>query len=438
MYRFLNFKGFADATLDLRTPVTILIGRNGAGKSNAIEALRVLSAFLQRYKFVEINNERRTETPIVRGGLEAAVRQGQSSFALEYLEPNSADQVCYRLSFEHLPTAGLATPAKRHVVEELREARGPLFRTSRAKDSWFIEAAVLDHSGEAFPTAWAGMGLAEPDTASLPLLWGEGPEHTLPAVWAAANRVKAGAKDIALAGPDVRRMREAAAKGDTQLAEDMHNVAAILDALKNGPPASQQVFASIVELIRALPEEDVMELQLIEIKEINKVMFALRMAGGLISTEVLSHGTLMTLGLAAAAEACLPNSVLIIEDLDAGIHPARVQALYEHLWKVAERRQLRILVTTHNTALLDRLTLEQRKGVVVCHWDANEKASKLTPLDELRDYVRVVTSGSLGEAARDGVIDAAAQSMTPEQTAHEVARHLAWFTEFERDQEAAK
>lgn len=41
--RLQGFKSFADATLPLG-PLTLLIGANAAGKSNAVEALRLLSA----------------------------------------------------------------------------------------------------------------------------------------------------------------------------------------------------------------------------------------------------------------------------------------------------------------------------------------------------------------------------------------------------------
>jgi recombinational DNA repair ATPase RecF len=37
-----NFRGFADATLDLDRPLTVLFGPNGSGKSTVLEALAVV------------------------------------------------------------------------------------------------------------------------------------------------------------------------------------------------------------------------------------------------------------------------------------------------------------------------------------------------------------------------------------------------------------
>ena len=43
MFYFRNFKGFADVTLNLERPVTILIGPNGSGKTTLIKILTGLS-----------------------------------------------------------------------------------------------------------------------------------------------------------------------------------------------------------------------------------------------------------------------------------------------------------------------------------------------------------------------------------------------------------
>ena len=43
-----NFKSYRDATLKL-APLTVLIGANASGKSNAIEGLRLLSWIIERF-----------------------------------------------------------------------------------------------------------------------------------------------------------------------------------------------------------------------------------------------------------------------------------------------------------------------------------------------------------------------------------------------------
>lgn len=44
-----NFRGFDNHTIPLR-PVTIIVGKNNAGKSTIVEALRLISAITRRFQ----------------------------------------------------------------------------------------------------------------------------------------------------------------------------------------------------------------------------------------------------------------------------------------------------------------------------------------------------------------------------------------------------
>ena len=43
MHQFRDFKGFKQVGIDLLRPFTLLIGPNGSGKTNVIEAIELLS-----------------------------------------------------------------------------------------------------------------------------------------------------------------------------------------------------------------------------------------------------------------------------------------------------------------------------------------------------------------------------------------------------------
>ena len=61
-----NFKSFKAAQLALG-PMTVLIGANAAGKSNAIEALRLLSWLAQGQKLSSIQHAINRAEQVVRG-----------------------------------------------------------------------------------------------------------------------------------------------------------------------------------------------------------------------------------------------------------------------------------------------------------------------------------------------------------------------------------
>ncbi len=79
--RLTSFKSFCDAKLSLRN-LTLLIGRNGSGKFNAIDALHVLSRLADGDDLREAIDGNRREGSEVRGGVRGCAPYGQTSFAL--------------------------------------------------------------------------------------------------------------------------------------------------------------------------------------------------------------------------------------------------------------------------------------------------------------------------------------------------------------------
>ncbi len=81
-FRLKNFKSFQQqASLPLG-PLTVLIGANAAGKSNAIEALRLLSWLAQGNKLGSIQSAVNQGDALIRGRLDDVFRRGESVFAL--------------------------------------------------------------------------------------------------------------------------------------------------------------------------------------------------------------------------------------------------------------------------------------------------------------------------------------------------------------------
>ncbi|MCE2449498.1 MAG: AAA family ATPase [Candidatus Latescibacteria bacterium] len=56
MHHLRNYKGFADAQINLLRPFSLLIGPNGSGKSNVIEAIELLSFVARGQPLYEIGD----------------------------------------------------------------------------------------------------------------------------------------------------------------------------------------------------------------------------------------------------------------------------------------------------------------------------------------------------------------------------------------------
>ncbi len=72
---------------------------------------------------------------------------------------------------------------------------------------------------------------------------------------------------------------------------------------------------------------------------------------------VVSDGVLLYMGLTTAARLVGPGSMLIIEEPENGVHPKRLRALLEQIRELS-KRGTQILLTTHSPVLLDEFSRE--------------------------------------------------------------------------------
>lgn len=409
MYRFVNFKSFADATLDLRTPVTILIGRNGSGKSNAIEALELLSALMRGVELSQVYEPGRGSGLVpVRGGLDQGIRVGEDSFTLSLEE--LSDLFRYAVSYGHFEDLPQSPQLQdRHLREEL-DAKGRRLMSTRFDERrdglgvYVFSPHIITVDGVNQPAPEADCFdcytqaplsqavlvdfVREPLTAAFPDL-GRAARFALDL---------AGTVHILQAIPDAMRPFIGVAGGAQ--ARDASNVAAVLLRWHKGPPGLKKHLETLAKFLAEFTEDAVRKIEVMEHTPSQQVTFGLQFASGQVHpAAVLSDGTLLALAIGTALLSAKPGSVLVIEDVDHGIHPARASALVNFAEQCASAGGFKVLFTTHNEALLNGLTDEQMKGVVLCWWDEATKASQLKHLTDLPDPWPILEPGHLGDAA---------------------------------------
>jgi hypothetical protein len=71
----------------------------------------------------------------------------------------------------------------------------------------------------------------------------------------------------------------------------------------------------------------------------------------------------------------------------------------------AELRGVRLLLSTHNPALMDALPDSALGDVVFCYRDSLDGDSRLVRLADLEDYAGLVSQGPLGELVTNGIVD---------------------------------
>lgn len=79
--RFKEFKSFTEATMSVE-PITILIGANASGKSNAIDGLQIPTGLATNRELIDILDGIRGQETGIRGGSRGAPRYDNTSFEL--------------------------------------------------------------------------------------------------------------------------------------------------------------------------------------------------------------------------------------------------------------------------------------------------------------------------------------------------------------------
>jgi hypothetical protein len=245
----------------------------------------------------------------------------------------------------------------------------------------------------------------------------------------AARLVSETLQDILVLDPSPRSMRGYSHHLDRTLRSDGANVSAVLYSL---PGDARE---SMLDFVRALPEQDITGIDFLKTPR-GEVMVALEENFGgrkqLREAALLSDGTLRALVIAAAVLSAKPGSTLVIEEVDNGIHPPRVARVLELMQREAERRGLRILVTTHNPALLDAIPDSELAHVVVCHRDPEEGDSRLVRLGDLETFPTLMARGSLGELVTRGVLERTLRD--PISSDQRKARASEWLAKLEGGQ----
>lgn len=154
-------------------------------------------------------------------------------------------------------------------------------------------------------------------------------------------------KNILVLNSIPQNMRGYARISDCELRVDCENISSVMREMCRERDKKQE----LLDIIGELPENEVLDIEFIE-TQVDDVIFALK-EKYINSTEVvdarkLSDGTLRCMAVIVAALVSVPGSMLIMEEVDNGIHPTRVEKLMDSLLKIGKKRGIDIIVTTHN------------------------------------------------------------------------------------------
>lgn len=114
-----------------------------------------------------------------------------------------------------------------------------------------------------------------------------------------------------------------------------------------------------------------------------------------VSAQTVSEGTLMLLGLLTILLGPAHPNILLLDDIEHGLHPLAQKSLLEVLEKVMERfPNLQILASTHSPYLLDGLKAEQVR-LMVLGPDGHSVCGRLTDHPRFEKWKEEMAPGEL-------------------------------------------
>lgn len=226
----------------------------------------------------------------------------------------------------------------------------------------------------------------------------------------AAEQVLRTLRAVFVLDPVPHRMRQYVPRRDTRLRRDARNLSATVAALLQSPHSRE----SLRRALATLNEQHIADIG-VSASDLDDVMLRLHEGrdGHAVSARVMSDGSLRFLAILAALmqaptvsvpgiaadDPGLPHgqTTVVVEEIENGLHASQAATLVDEIRCQVAGGRVRALATGHSPALVDTLTGDEHRKVVVCQRD-RDGHSTLSRLVDLPAYFQIVGAGTLGRA----------------------------------------
>jgi predicted ATPase len=404
-----NFKSYIDSTLNL-SPITILIGANASGKTNALEAIRFLSWIAQGQKLSSLQYKVNQNEQLIRGNIQNFFHSDKKEFSLECsIVIDETHNSKLSITFENRKNDEL------HISEEKCSSGeislyGTSSKTSGSSTDIEVKYNNFSRGGNKKKiTCNDQQGIfTQLSNSSIFSKKHEKSKIKIPSI---TKQFEKELSSILFLDLVPQKMRGYSYITDKKLNEDGSNFSSILfnycEREKNG-------VKEILSFIKSLPEQDIDSIGFYTTPR-SEAMIVLNESFGNhkrnIDAGLLSDGTLRVLGIGAALLTVAEGSLIIIEEMDNGVHPSRTKQLFRSIKEIAEKRNLNVIISTHNHALLNAVPNSIIPDVVFCYRDKNDGSSKLVNLEDIPNYPELISQDSLGNLVTRGLVEKYAKTV---------------------------
>jgi predicted ATPase len=417
--RLENWKSYQKSSLHIDA-LSVLVGTNASGKSNALDALLLLNRIATGAMLTSALKGDGT-LAAVRGGVEWAARQPGSVFALGVV--CRADELT---DYEYRLEGQIAESRCDLYAEQLiRIKYRPGRNGQRKSQAGNIKLLRTDPCADGSPTIVARLynekqGAPRQLSRTHAVLFQLVGQSLRQEIQDGVTEVISALRDIFILDPIPSHMRGFSPLSD-RLESDASNIAGVLAA---GPNDKQrEIESALTQYASRLPERDIRRVYAETVGKFHSDAMLYCEECWLdqsdphtVDARGMSDGTLRFLAILAALLTRPKASLLVIEEVDNGLHPSRAHMLLDMLKTVGTQRGVDVLVTTHNPALLDAMGTEMVPFITVASRDPSTGHSVLTLLEDIAQLPKLLAQGPIGRLSSQGLIE---KSIAIEQSANQ-------------------
>ncbi|MDD3270282.1 MAG: AAA family ATPase [Syntrophomonadaceae bacterium] len=409
--RFINWKSFKDAKVYI-DPLNVLIGTNASGKSNLIDGIAFLTNAVnginlqtsldgQSGMFLE------GAVGAIRGGTEYAAMMPGDQFTIEtVIQEDEKIDYKYTLTVRTKPQVEVIAESLIKIVRnKSKNKETNMFTAYRSDDK--------DENPSPIIAAHTNNGKGKPvrkDLKNVISVISQLKNYEITKeVSYAIQFVIDTIEEIFILDPVPSLMRDYK-PFSPYLLKNASNLAGMIAALPEDK--KQRIERQLTMYLSKLPEGEITRVWTAPIGLFQKdaMLYCEEKWGSaenptMIDARGMSDGTLRFLGILTALLTRPSGSLIVIEEVDNGLHPSRATLLLKTMQEIGAQRNIDLLITTHNPALMDELGAEMIPFIQVVHRNTEDGTSKITLMEDIKMLPKLLAHGSVGELSTKGEIE---------------------------------
>ena len=415
--RLVNFKNFADETLSLG-PFTLIVGANASGKSNIRDAFRFLHGIGRGYTLPEIIGGKygaggQVEWEQIRGAPNEIARSGQAEFstrvdmkpAFDFMSA-SPDSIVYfiKIDWEDTSSRGfkVADESLTADSETPYATASPLEESGKVPEGNFIrrlhvplaEDEQLELVADRPRLHQAASHFAAPLEGRRWIDLSIGDAQAMESSYAVIDQLLQ-VRFLELS-PD--RMREPSFPGAHALGDTGENLATILERICDDSQRKELLTSWLDELTPM----DVVDFEFPRDPTGRVHLQLVEQNGRRVSAYSASDGTLRFLGMLGALLNEDRAGLYFFEEIDNGIHPARLSLLIELIERQTAKGGIQVVATTHSPGLLDLVNDTTFENTSLVYRGEESADAVIRPVSDLPRVRELRESQGLGRLHASG------------------------------------